>query len=138
MPHPSSSADRSRQATGQAKPPGLLQTEDYARALLHGTLPYASNEEIENRVTARIARQALLGREDPPKFWAITDEAAVRRQVGGRDVMRAQLSRLRAAAERPNVTIQVARRGDCAGCGSAQDGYKRLDGVSVSRAAVLR
>jgi len=87
--------------------PGLLQTEDYARALLQGTLPYASSEEIESRVTARMARQALLDREDPPRLWAITDEAAVRRMVGGRAIMRGQLGQLREAAARPNVTIQV-------------------------------
>jgi hypothetical protein len=52
-------------------------------------------------------RQALLTREDPPRLWAIMDEAAVRRLVGGRQVMRAQLDRLREAASRPNVTIQV-------------------------------
>ncbi len=67
--------------------PGLLQTEDYVRALIHGTLPYAGGEEIENRVSARMA--------------------AVRRQVGTREVMHAQLDRLREAATRPNVTIQV-------------------------------
>jgi transcriptional regulator with XRE-family HTH domain len=87
--------------------PGLLQTEDYARALLHGTLPYATDEEIENRVTARIARQALLDREDPPKLWAIIDEAAARRLVGGREVMRVQLEKLNEAAARPSVTLQV-------------------------------
>jgi transcriptional regulator with XRE-family HTH domain len=87
--------------------PGLLQTEDYARTLLQGTLPYASSEEIENRVSARLERQSLLDRENPPRLWAITDEAAVRRLVGGREVMRAQLGRLREAAARPNVTLQV-------------------------------
>ena len=87
--------------------PGLLQTEDYARALLQGTLPYASSDEVETRVAARMARQALLDRDDPPRLWAIMDEAAVRRQVGGRQVMRAQFGRLRDAAGRPNVTIQV-------------------------------
>jgi transcriptional regulator with XRE-family HTH domain len=87
--------------------PGLLQTEDYARAQLAGTLPHASKEEIENRVAARMARQALLSRENPPKLWLIMDEAAVRRQVGGRAVMAGQLGRLSEAAAEPNVTIQV-------------------------------
>jgi transcriptional regulator with XRE-family HTH domain len=87
--------------------PGLLQTEDYARALIQGTWPHAPNDEVEKRVTARMERQALLDREDSPRLWAIMDEAAVRRQVGGRQVMRAQLDRLREAAARPNVTIQV-------------------------------
>jgi transcriptional regulator with XRE-family HTH domain len=87
--------------------PGLLQTDGYVRALLPGTLPYATSSEIENRVSARMARQTLLDREDPPRLWAIMDEAAVRRQVGGREIMRGQLARLREAAARPNVTIQV-------------------------------
>jgi transcriptional regulator with XRE-family HTH domain len=87
--------------------PGLLQTEDYARALLHGTLPYASSEEIENRVIARMERQTLLDRDEPPRLWAIMDEAAVRRRVGGRETMRDQLARLPEAAARPNVTLQV-------------------------------
>ncbi len=87
--------------------PGLLQTEDYARALIHGTWPHAPGGEVENRVAARMERQALLDREDPPRLWAIMDEAAVRRQVGGRQVMHAQLDRLRNAAVRPNITVQV-------------------------------
>jgi transcriptional regulator with XRE-family HTH domain len=87
--------------------PGLLQTEDYARALIRGTWPHAPAEEVEKRVTARIERQALLDREDPPRLWGIMDEAAVRRQVGGREVMRGQLGRLREAATRPNVMLQV-------------------------------
>ena len=87
--------------------PGLLQTEDYARALIRGTVPYISNEEMENRVSARMARQTLLDREDSPKLWTIMDEAAVRRLVGGRQIMRTQLNRLNEAASRPNVTLQV-------------------------------
>lgn len=87
--------------------PGLLQTEDYARAVIQGTLPHATPEEVENRVLARMERQALLTRDDPPRLWAIMDEAAVRRLVGGRPVMAAQLARLREAAALPNVTIQV-------------------------------
>jgi transcriptional regulator with XRE-family HTH domain len=87
--------------------PGLLQTEDYARAVIQGTLPHATPEEVENRVLARMERQALLRRDNPPRLWAIMDEAAVRRQVGGRPVMAAQLARLRQAAALPNVTVQV-------------------------------
>src|SRR5215831_1519713 len=66
---------------------GLLQTEEYARAVIRGTLPHATAEQVENRVGARIERQALLTGEDPPKLWAIMDEAAMRRVVGGRAVM---------------------------------------------------
>jgi transcriptional regulator with XRE-family HTH domain len=87
--------------------PGLLQTEEYARVQLRGTLPHASTEEIEHRVIARLERQELLARDNPPKLWAIMDEAAVRRRVGGRAVMSGQLKRLREAGAEPNVTIQV-------------------------------
>ncbi len=89
--------------------PGLLQTEGYARAVIRGTLPDASQDEVERRVEARMARQAVLTRadEDPLKFWAIVDEAALRRQVGGLAVMREQLATLHDANEIPNVTFQV-------------------------------
>jgi hypothetical protein len=87
--------------------PGLLQTEDYARAQLHGTLPHATGEEIQNRVTARLERQQLLTRANPPRLWAILDEAAARRQVGGHQVMAAQLARLGEAAAQPHITLQL-------------------------------
>jgi transcriptional regulator with XRE-family HTH domain len=87
--------------------PGLLQTEDYARAQLHGTLPHATAAEIGNRVTARLERQQLLAREDPPRLWAIIDEAAARRQVGSPQVMAAQIARLAEAAAQPHITIQL-------------------------------
>ncbi len=87
--------------------PGLLQTEDYVRALLRGTIPDAPTDQVERRVAVRMARQALLDREDPPRLWSIMDEAAVQRLVGGRKIMRAQLARLHEAAERPNVVLQV-------------------------------
>jgi hypothetical protein len=87
--------------------PGLLQTEAYARAQLRGTLPTASEDEIESRVTARTGRQAVLVKDEAPKLWAIIDEAALRRAVGGRDVMRGQVARLLEARSLPNVTIQA-------------------------------
>jgi hypothetical protein len=81
--------------------------QDYARAVIRGTLPHASAEQVENRVMARMERQALLAGDDPPRLWAIMDEAAVRRVVGGPAVLREQLGRLRDAAALPNVTVQV-------------------------------
>jgi transcriptional regulator with XRE-family HTH domain len=87
--------------------PGLLQTEDYTRAVIRGTVPHVSPEQLENGVLARMERQALLARDDPPRLWAIMDEAAARRQVGGPQVMAAQLARLGAIAALPNVTLQV-------------------------------
>ena len=87
--------------------PGLLQTEDYARAVITGTLPMANQTEIEQRVQARMERQELLRGDEPLELWAIVDEAAIRRTVGGPKVMRAQLTHLREAAEQPDTTLQV-------------------------------
>ncbi|MEU3352516.1 helix-turn-helix transcriptional regulator [Streptomyces sp. NPDC037389] len=87
--------------------PGLLQTEDYARAVIKGVLPMASTREIEQRVQARVERQAVLGNSDPLHLWAIMDEAALRRMVGDRDVMHKQLRHLTAAAREPHMTLQV-------------------------------
>jgi transcriptional regulator with XRE-family HTH domain len=87
--------------------PGLLQTEDYAWAVVRGTLPTATPEEVENRVKARIERQERLSGDSPLEVWAILDEAAIRRQVGGPKVMAAQLDHLLDLAKQPNVTLQV-------------------------------
>ncbi|AZQ72046.1 MULTISPECIES: helix-turn-helix domain-containing protein [Streptomyces] len=87
--------------------PGLLQTEDYARAVIKGVLPMASAREIEQRVQARVERQAVLVKDDPLHLWAIMDEAALRRMVGGRDVMHKQLQHLTAVAQEPHMTLQV-------------------------------
>lgn len=87
--------------------PGLLQTEGYARALIRGNLPMASRKEVEQRVQARMERQALLSKDDPLQLWAIVDEAALRRQVGGADVMRHQLAAIATAAGEPHITVQV-------------------------------
>jgi len=87
--------------------PGLLQTDDYVRALVHGAHLEDSNEEVGRRVRLRMARQTLLTREQPPRLWAVVDEAALRRPVGGPEVMRAQLERLLEASKLPNVTLQI-------------------------------
>jgi len=87
--------------------PGLLQTEDYARALTAAGYPNATPEEIDRRVALRIGRQQILTRPDPPKLWAVIDEAVLRRPVGGTAAMRAQLARLIDATAQPNVTLQV-------------------------------
>lgn len=87
--------------------PGLLQTEEYANAVIRGVLPAATDEEILDRVTARMERQAVLTKDSALKFWAVVDEAAVRRVVGGSQVMGAQLRRLADAAKSPNITFQV-------------------------------
>jgi transcriptional regulator with XRE-family HTH domain len=86
--------------------PGLLQTDDYMRAVIRDT-SLESAEEVGRRVRLRMARQTLLTREHPPRLWAVVDEAALRRPVGGREVMRGQLERLIDATKLPNVTLQV-------------------------------
>ncbi|MFG1920873.1 helix-turn-helix domain-containing protein [Cryptosporangium sp. NPDC048952] len=87
--------------------PGLLQTEDYARAVVLLGNGNAPKEEIDRRVQLRMERQQLLDRANAPRFWAIIDEAVLRRPIGGRDVMRAQLDLLSELSERPNVTLQI-------------------------------
>jgi transcriptional regulator with XRE-family HTH domain len=87
--------------------PGLLQTDDYMRAVVQGAHLDDSSEEVGRRVRLRMARQTVLTREHPPRLWAVVDEAALRRPVGGPGVMKGQLERLIDAAELPNVTLQV-------------------------------
>lgn len=87
--------------------PGLLQTEDYARALARGGPLGLDAEEIDRRVVVRMTRQQVLARQDRPQFWAIMDEAVIRRIVGGPAVMRAQLLHLLAVSEQGNITLQV-------------------------------
>lgn len=87
--------------------PGLLQTEDYTRAVHKAIRPDQPDEEIERRVLARLARQKLLEDPQPPEYWAIIDEAVLHRVVGGPDIMRTQLNRLIDAAEMPHVTLQA-------------------------------
>ncbi|MFJ3207617.1 helix-turn-helix domain-containing protein [Streptomyces flaveolus] len=90
--------------------PGLLQTEDYARAVLDaGTIGTAGQEAVERHVSLRMERQRLLDRPDPPHLWVIMDETVLRRPVSvhGR-VMREQLDRLLEFAVRDRVTLQVA------------------------------
>ena len=87
--------------------PGLLQSEDYARAV---TLLGHSDElprDIERRVRLRMARQAVLDKPDPPNVWAVVDEAVLRRPAGSPAVMHGQLKHLLDMAQRPNITIQV-------------------------------
>jgi len=87
--------------------PGLLQTEDYARAVIRAVLPWASRDEVERRVEVRMERQDVLRNDNPLELWVIVDEAALRRQVGGHDVMQAQLRHLVQAADLPQVTLQI-------------------------------
>ena len=89
--------------------PGLLQTEDYARAVIRGTLPLATDEQVEDRVRARLQRQELLHKSDPLRFRAVVDEAVLSRVVGGQRVMREQLLHLVTLAKLPHVELQVIK-----------------------------
>ncbi|NIL41252.1 helix-turn-helix domain-containing protein [Salinispora arenicola] len=87
--------------------PGLLQTQEYARAVVllgHGR---ALPAEIDRRVALRMRRQQVLHRKDPPQLWAVVDEAALRRPIGGPAVMRQQVTALIDATRLPNVRLQV-------------------------------
>ena len=87
--------------------PGLLQTEDYARAVIALGNSSSPPEEIEQRVSLRMTRQKLLARGGAPRLWAVVDEAALRRPIGGRDVMRGQIERLIEATKLPGIILQV-------------------------------
>ncbi|GAA3412018.1 helix-turn-helix domain-containing protein [Streptosporangium vulgare] len=87
--------------------PGLLQSPEYARAvimLVHGA---AAADEVDRRVALRMARQERLNRPDAPTLWAVMDEAVLRRPIGGPRVLRAQIDHLLDAVERPNIRLQI-------------------------------
>ena len=86
---------------------GLFQTEAYARAVTTLGNKTASAEEINRRVSVRLKRQDVLTSPEPPQVWSVMDEAVLRRPVGGRPVMRAQLAHLIEVASLPGITIQV-------------------------------
>jgi transcriptional regulator with XRE-family HTH domain len=87
--------------------PGLLQTEDYARATFRNGPRELDRDEVERRVEVRMARQEVLGRDPRPRLWAVIDEAVIRRVVGGPEVMRGQLQHLTESAEQGKTTLQI-------------------------------
>ena len=87
--------------------PGLLQTEDYARAVLRAAPNAGSAEDIDRQVALRMERQTVLSQANAPDLWIVLSETVLRVQVGGASVMRAQLRRLVDVAERSSVTLQV-------------------------------
>jgi transcriptional regulator with XRE-family HTH domain len=87
--------------------PGLLQTEEYARAMIRTGRPDIDTEEAEKRVRVRMNRQSLLTQDDPIDLWIVLDEAVLHRPVGGRAVTKEQFDHLVEVAELPNVTLQV-------------------------------
>ena len=86
--------------------PGLLQTEDYARAVIQLGNALAE-DDIGRRVAARLSRQDVLLRENAPRLWTVMDEGALRRPLGGRAVMRDQVRRLIEMCDHPAVTLQI-------------------------------
>ncbi|WP_308298727.1 helix-turn-helix transcriptional regulator [Streptomyces sp. GESEQ-35] len=89
--------------------PGLLQTHEYAAALMRVGFPDEPKEETARRVDLRLKRQDLLAKPDAPALWAVLDETVLRRSVGGTEVMRAQIDRLHEALDMPKVRIQIMR-----------------------------
>ncbi|NJP99457.1 DUF5753 domain-containing protein [Streptomyces zingiberis] len=87
--------------------PGLLQTEEYARELFRRSLPGESEEGLNERVAVRMHRKHIFYRSNPPYYWAIMDEASLKRPVGNAGQMQDQLRCLLDIAERPHFTIQV-------------------------------
>jgi transcriptional regulator with XRE-family HTH domain len=91
--------------------PGLLQTHDYATALMRVGFPNESKQDVGRRVALRMKRQDLLAKPEAPNVWAILDETVLRRPVGGPEVMRAQFDRLTEVLDMPKVRIQIMRFG---------------------------
>jgi transcriptional regulator with XRE-family HTH domain len=87
--------------------PGLLQTEEYARAVLEKVNPQRTRDEVDALVGMRMRRQELINRADRPLLFFVLDEAVVRRQVGGPSVMQGLLRRLIEVSAEPNVTVEV-------------------------------
>jgi transcriptional regulator with XRE-family HTH domain len=86
--------------------PGLFQTPEYAAAVL-GKRPHTADEERESLLAARLARQEILARDEPPPVYALLDEAVLNRPVGSAEVMHGQLMHLAELAGRVNISIQV-------------------------------
>ncbi|HET7016642.1 MAG TPA: helix-turn-helix transcriptional regulator [Streptosporangiaceae bacterium] len=120
--------------------PGLLQTDEYARALF-GTQIGTTEDEIDELVAARLKRQEVLTKPNPPTLWIILDEWVLRRPVGGRHVMLEQVTRLIEAAQQPNVVFEVipaeAGAHDGLSCGGfAIADFKDAPSVAYQESAV--
>jgi len=87
--------------------PGLLQTPEYAHAVIESGLPTPQPHEVERAIALRMARQRLLERASPPHLWAVIDEAALRRPVGTAATVKAQLAHLLDLTVRPRITLQI-------------------------------
>ena len=89
--------------------PVCSRTEGYARAVLERH-PNVTSEQVAERLAARLSRQAVLERTDPPLLWVLLDENVLLRRVGGATIMHDQITHLAAMARRPNITIQLISR----------------------------
>lgn len=87
--------------------PGLLQTEDYARAIASHGRPELADKAVEQRVTLRMHRQKILARQGAPRLWAVIDESVLYRPIGGVAVLRGQLEHLLAVTKQKHITLQV-------------------------------
>ncbi|GGX62114.1 helix-turn-helix domain-containing protein [Streptomyces anandii] len=115
---------------------GLLQTEEYARALLGTRRPVLSEDELERALAARMARKAVFERVPAPELSFVQEEVTLRRPVGGKMVLRRQLEHLLQVAQLRHVEIQVmpTTRGDHPGTGGRIQVLKFVDGTAVGRA----
>lgn len=86
--------------------PGLLQTRDYARAILRGQ-PGITDERVNEATESRLARQAVFDRPEPPMYAAVVDEGVLQRPIGGAEVMREQLDHLHKVLAHPCITLQI-------------------------------
>ena len=109
---------------------GLLQTADYYRAFLRAAPAAADVDEADRKIEVRLARQERLTGDDPPEYWAVLNEAVIRRVVGGADVMRKQLDHIAELSELPHVNVQVLPFS--AGVHPAMDGGFRILGFPES------
>ncbi|MFE8966776.1 helix-turn-helix domain-containing protein [Streptomyces albogriseolus] len=118
---------------------GLLQTPEYARALFRMRRPRYAEEEIERGVAARTARKAVFDRDSAPELSFVQDEWTLRRRLGGREVVRAQLAHLLTVAQLPNVEIQVMPmdREEHAGADGGIEVLKFEDGTAVGRSPAV-
>jgi hypothetical protein len=91
--------------------PGLLQTGEYTRAIMVES-GIVDDQDVENRMITRLQRHSVLLRRQPPRLLAIIDELALRRVIGGRDVLRRQLENLVGMAQRPNIAIRIVLNAD--------------------------
>ncbi len=87
--------------------PGLLQTDEYAHAVIEVGVDVHDPDIAQHRIALRMARQSVLTRNPPPRLSVVLDESALRREVGGRDVLRRQIQRLYDAGQRPGVELRV-------------------------------